>query len=188
MADKETKLKKSHKPFKERISSFKAKAKHQFIYWYSFNKQKIPMIFILLGTFFFTAFLDFEIQGTSIKLLSHIDAIRDLSLSTRNNIAGFLLFTMYMASLLQVFNSFSFGKKRAPFTLYLMTFVTMIAVAATFVYAQTFFLEEIARPSYTITQSAITAMTTVIIGSVFFIIGTIFAWIYVDWKYVKEKE
>ena len=38
--------------------------------WYSFNKQKIPMYFILLGTIFFTAFIDFNFQGTPLRFKS----------------------------------------------------------------------------------------------------------------------
>ncbi len=174
--------------FKERFAAFRKNLKHKLVYWYSFNKQKIPMIFILIGTFFYTAFLDFEVQGTSIKLLSHIDALRYIADTTRNNIAPFLLFLMYLLSLLQVFNSFSFGKKRAPFTLILMTFVTLIQVVSAFFYTQTFFLEQAARTDYTITSSAVTAYTVIIIGASLFLIGTVFAWFYVDWKYVKEKE
>ncbi|MCK7488641.1 MAG: hypothetical protein MZU97_26440 [Bacillus subtilis] len=36
--------------------------------WYDYNKQSIPLYFVLVGAFFFTAFLDFEIQGTGIIL------------------------------------------------------------------------------------------------------------------------
>ncbi len=184
----ETKVKTVHLPFEEQEQTFMEKAKHKIRYWYSFNKQKIPMIFILIGTIFYTAFLDFEVQGTSIKLLSHIDALRYISDSVRNNIAAFLLFTMYLLSLLQLFNSIGFGKKRAPFTLILMTLITAIQVVSAFIYTQTFFLEQAARTDYTITPSAVTAYTVVIIGATLFVIGTVFAWFYVDWKYVKEKE
>ena len=189
MANKhESEVKEARLPFKERYGIFKKNVNHKLKYWYSFNKQKIPMIFILIGTFFYTAFLDFEVQGTQIELLSHIDAIRFLADSTRNNFAAFLLFLMYLLSLLQVFNGFSFGKKRAPFTLIIMTLITVIELVAAYLYTQTFFLEQAARADYTITSSAVTAYTVTIIGAVFFLIGTIFAWFYVDWKYVKEKE
>jgi TRAP-type mannitol/chloroaromatic compound transport system permease small subunit len=38
------------------------------------------------------------------------------------------------------------------------------------------------------TSSTVVAMIVTIIGAVMFVIGTVLAWIYVDWKYVKEKE
>jgi hypothetical protein len=157
--------------------------------WYSYNKQKIPMIFTLFGAFFFTAFLDFEVQGTDIKLDSHIAALNKLTNTPQNNIAAFMLFAMYMIALIQLFNSFTFAKKRSPILLYIMTFLSSIQIYIAITYRQVFINEFARRPdSYVISEATKLAYTVSIIGAILFIIATVFAWFYVDWKYVKEKE
>ena len=156
--------------------------------WYSYNKQKIPMIFTLIGTIFFTAFLDFEVQGTSIKLSSHISALNKLGNNAQNNIAAFILFSMYLIALIQLFNSFTFAKKRSPFLLYLMTALTLLQTYLAFSYRQVFIDEGKRFPAYVFDQAAKLATTVSIIGAILFIIATVFAWLYVDWKYVKEVD
>jgi fatty acid desaturase len=157
--------------------------------WYSYNKQKIPMIFTLIGAFFFTAFLDFEVQGTKIKLESHIAALNKLTNTAQNNIAAFLLFVMYLVALIQLFNSFTFAKNRSPIVLYIMTVLTGLQVFVAFSYRKVFFDELMRRPdSYDISKATELAYTVSIIGAILFVIATVFAWIYVDWKYVKEKD
>jgi hypothetical protein len=156
--------------------------------WYSFNKQRIPMIFILLGVFFFTAFLDFEIQGTEIKLQSHIYAIQRFLNTPYNNLTAFFLFSMYLIALIQIFNGVTFAQKRSPFSLILLTVLSLIQSTLSGLYTFAFFNEQATRADYVIGEAAKIAYTTTIIGSIFFLIATIFAWFYVDWKYVKEKE
>ncbi len=157
--------------------------------WYSYNKQKIPMIFTLIGAFFFTAFLDFEVQGTKIKLDSHIDALNKLTNTPQNNLAAFMLFVMYLVALIQLFNSFTFAKKRSPMLLYIMTVLTALQAFVAISYRQVFFDELSRRPdSYIISEATKLAYTVSIIGAILFIIATVFAWFYVDWKYVKEKD
>lgn len=156
--------------------------------WYSFNKQRIPLIFIFLGVFFFTAFLDFEIQGTNIKLLSHIYAMQRFLNTPYNNLTAFFLFSMYLIALIQIFNGVSFAQKRAPFSLILLTFLSLLQATLSGLYTYAFFNEQATRSDYVIDQAATIAYSTTIIGSVFFLIAAIFAWFYVDWKYVKEKE
>jgi len=154
--------------------------------WYSFNKQKIPMNFTAFGTFFFTALIDFEVQGTSIKLVSHIAAIRKFLNTPYNNMSAFYLFAIYLIGVVQLFNSFSFSKKRSPFGLILMTFLTAVQIILVGLYTSIFFLEQATRTDYVIDSVARFSYTVFIIGAIFFLIGTIFAWFYVDWKYVKE--
>lgn len=156
--------------------------------WYSYNKQKIPLIFILIGAFFFTAFLDFDIQGTGIVLRSHISAIRLFLDSDYNNLSAFYLFAIYLIAIIQIFNSSGFGKKRAPSTAFLMTFLTLLQITIVSLYTSIFFLEQANRTDYVIDSVARFSYTVFIIGTVFFIIGTIFCWFYVNWQYVKEKE
>jgi hypothetical protein len=154
--------------------------------WYAYNKQKIPMIFTLIGTFFFTALIDFEIQGTDIKLQSHIAAIRQFLNTPYNNMSAFYLFAIYLIGIVQLFNSFSFSKKRSPFGLILLTFLTVAQCVLVGLYTSIFFLEQATRDDYVIDSIARFSFTVFIVGAVFFVIGTIFAWFYVDWKYVKE--
>ena len=156
--------------------------------WYSFNKQKIPMIFIAIGTIFFTAFLDFEIQGTEIKLVSHIASIRLLLDTPLNNLAAFFMFSIYLISLIQLFNAFSFAKKQSPFGLILITVLTVIQAVVVGLYTNNFFVEQATRTDYVIPDFTKLSYTVFIIGTAFFILGTIFAWFYVNWKYVKEVE
>ncbi|MCR3905640.1 MAG: hypothetical protein NUK62_01235 [Tenericutes bacterium] len=170
----------------DRITTYMAQPWHK--RWYSFNKQKIPMIFILIGVFFFTAFLDFEVQGTEFKLLSHIAAMQKFLNTPYNNLSAFYLFLLYLIALIQIFNTVSFAQKRSPFSLILITVLTTVQVAVTGLYTSIFFIEQANRLDYTIDSVARLAYSVTIIGSIFFIIGTVFAWFYVDWKYVKEKE
>lgn len=144
------------------------------------------MIFTAMGTFFFTALIDFEIQETSIKLESHIAAIRMFLNTPYNNMSAFYLFAIYLIAIVQLFNSFSFSRKRSPFGLILMTFLTVVQVAVVSLYTSIFFLEQASRTDYVIDSIARFSYTVFIIGAIFFVIGTIFAWFYVDWKYVKE--
>lgn len=156
--------------------------------WYQYNKQKIPMIFILIGTVFFTGFLDFEIQTTDIKLESHIAAIRKFLDTPYNNLSAFYLFLMYLIAIIQVFNSASFAKTRSKIIMFLMTGLTVIQTLAVGLYTSIFFREQASRADYTIDSIARLSFTVFIIGASFFIVGTIFSWIYVNWKYVKQKE
>lgn len=156
--------------------------------WYQYNKQKIPMIFMLFGAFFFTAFLDFEIQTTAIKLDSHIFAIRKFLNTPRNNLSSFYLFTVYLVAIIQVFNTAGFAKTRSKISLFLITGLTLLQSTVVFLYTSIFFHEQATRLDYTIDSVARFSYTVFIIGSCFFIIGTIFAWFYVNWNYVKEKE
>ncbi len=156
--------------------------------WYQYNKQKIPMIFTLIGTFFFTAFLDFNVQTTEFKLESHISAIRKFLNTPYNNLSAFYLFAMYLIAIIQLFNTFGFAKKRSPMGLYLITFLTLLQVTIVSLYTSIFFVEQANRLDYTIDSVARFSFTVFIIGGILFIIGTVFAWFYVDWKYVKEVE
>jgi hypothetical protein len=171
-----------------KFSTVWGKIKQSFKHWYSFNKQKIPMIFVLLGTIVFTGFLDFEVQNTEIKLVSHIYAIQQLTSSTRNNLTALTLFLMYLFSLIQSFNAITFGKKRSPVVLIIMTFITVIELVLAFSYRAAFIAEAAARADYVIDSATRLAYTLSILGAILFLVGTIFAWVYVDWKYVKEKD
>ncbi|MBN2503859.1 MAG: hypothetical protein JXB20_00775 [Bacilli bacterium] len=156
--------------------------------WYSFNKQKIPAIFTTVGTLFFTAFLDFNVQGTEIKLESHIAALKQLTGSTLSNLAAPFMFCIYLISIIQFFNSFTFAKKRSPFGLIMLTILTLLQVFLVIKYTQVYFVEDALREDYVIDAAAKLSYTVFIIGAVMFIIGTFFAWLYVNWKYVKVKE
>ena len=169
-------------------SSFFVKIKEWFVYWYSFNKQKIPMIFVFIGTIMFTAFLDFEIQNTEIKLESHIYAIQQLTSSTQNNLTAVFLFLMYLLSVIQLFNAITFGKKQSPIILGALSLITVLQLVLSFSYRAAFVNEAATRTDYVIDSATRFAYTLNIAAALIFLVGTVFAWIYVDWKYVKEKE
>lgn len=157
--------------------------------WYSFNKQKIPMYFILLGTIFFTAFIDFNFQGTPLRLQSHIASIYKLSNSEANNLAAFYLFAIYLTAIVQAFNAFTFASRQSPFSTYLITGLTTLQVTLVSLYSATFFIEAASRTdSYKLGNAEFISMGVFITGAILFIIGTVFCWIYVNWKYVRIKD
>jgi hypothetical protein len=156
--------------------------------WYTFNFQKIPAIFITIGVVFFTAFLDFEVQGTTIKLQSHIAAIRKFLNTPLNNFSAFLLFLIYLVAILQLFNSLGYAKHRSGKSLIFLSFLTILQTTAVGIYTYIFFNEQASRLDYVIDNVARFSYTIFIIGTIFFLIGTFFAWLYVDWTYVKSKE
>lgn len=157
--------------------------------WYSFNKQKIPMYFILLGTFFFTAFIDFNFQGTPLKLQSHIASIYKLSGSQGNNLAAFYLFAIYLIAIVQAFNAFTFASRQSPFSTYLITGLTAVQVLLVAMYSSRFFLEAATRTdNYKLGSAEFTSMGVFFIGTLLFIVGTALCWVYVNWKYVRIKD
>jgi len=157
-------------------------------YWYQFNQSKIPMYIMMLGVFFFTAFLDFEVQGTEIKLLSHIAAIQKFINTTQGNLAGFYLFAMFMVSLISLANVIGFAKTQSKFHAIFMTGLTALQVFLNVSYHRVFINETMIRTDYVIDKIASFSYSILYVGSVFFVIATILAWFYVDFHYVKEKE
>jgi hypothetical protein len=154
-----------------------------YIRWYNYNKYKIPVIFTLMGTLVFTLFLDFRTQG--IVFESHISAINLLT----NKVIGFYLFSIYMISLVQLANSMSYAKKRSPFGLVSFTILSALQVYLVYLYVSIFYLEQATRPdSFTIPSYGYLSMNIMMTGAVLYIIATIFAWFYVDWKYIKIEE
>jgi TRAP-type mannitol/chloroaromatic compound transport system permease small subunit len=87
-----------------------------------------------------------------------------------------------------MFNSIGYSKKRSPMSLFMLTGLTLLQVVSVGLYTYTFFREQTIRNDYVIDSVARFSYTVFIIGAVLFIIGTVFAWLYVDWKYVKQKE
>lgn len=156
--------------------------------WYDFNKQTIPLFFIVIGVFFFTAFLDFEIQGTNIILRSHISAIQKFLNTPRNNLSGFYLFSMYLIALIQLFNGVSYTKTRSKFTTILINFLSVLQAIIAILYTSNFFYEQATRVDYVIDQAATLAYTVSLIGAVFFVIASVLTWFYVNWHYVKEVD
>lgn len=154
-----------------------------YIRWYNYNKHSIPVIFTLIGTLVFTVFLDFRTGETNF--LSHISAISLLT----NKVIGFYLFSIYMIALIQLANSLSFARKRSPISLFLFTILNALQVLLVYLYVHVFYVEEATRTDgFTIPDFAVFSMNVMITGAVLFIIATIFAWFYVDWKYVKIEE
>ncbi|MDD5293900.1 MAG: hypothetical protein PHW40_06275, partial [Candidatus Izemoplasmatales bacterium] len=55
-------------------------------------------------------------------------------------------------------------------------------------YTTIYYREQRLKPTYVMSDVAKMSYTIFLIGSTLILIGTIFAWFYVNWKYVKEKE
>lgn len=151
--------------------------------WYNYNKYQIPVIFTIIGTIIFTFFLDFRTGDIDFK--SHISAINLLT----NKVIGFYLFSIYMISLVQVANSMAFAKKRSPVSLFLFTLLNAIQILLVYLYIQVFYTEQATRTDgFIIPDYGYFSMNIMMIGAVFYLISTVFAWIYVDWKYVHIEE
>lgn len=146
------------------------------------------MIFILIGAIVFTAFLDFKVQDTEYTWKCHIYAIQQLLDTQYGNMSALYLFIIYLVSLVQIANAFTFSKKQAPSSLYLITGLTAVQIILVALYTSVFFVETTIRSDYSIDLFTQRSFTIMIIGAVFFLIGTIFAWFYVNWKYVKEVD
>lgn len=175
------------------LCSLPGNIKRWAIRWYSFNKQKIPMIFIVIAGIIFTAFLDFTIDRDvndlpEIVFQSHITAIRQFVSSPLANMTGFLLFGIYLIAIIQMFNVFTFAKKQSPKSLGLITFLTVVQLVFVSLYTYAFFAEKEYNPGYVIDEIAVRSYSIMIAGAAFLLVGTVFAWFYVDWHYVKEIE
>ena len=154
-----------------------------YVRWYNYNKYSIPVILTLIGSIIFTVFLDFRTGDTDFK--SHISAINLLT----NKIVAFYLFSIYIIALIQIANSMAFSKKRSPISLILFTLLNSLQVLLVILYVGIFYREvEIRTDGFALPSFALFSMNVMISGAVFYIIATIFAWFYVDWKYVKIEE
>lgn len=150
--------------------------------WYSYNKYKIPVIFTVIGSLIYTLFLDFRTQDFVFR--SHISAISELT----SKIIGFYLFAMYIIAMIQIFNSISFSKKRSPVSLILFTVLNLTQGALVYLYTNEFLVEAATRSDYVLKNYSYMSMGIMSSGFVFYVIATLFAWGYVDWKYVKVEE
>ncbi len=154
-----------------------------YVRWYNYNKYSIPVILTIIGSIVFTVFLDFRTGDIDFK--SHISAINLLT----NKIVAFYLFSIYMIALVQVANSMAFSKKRSPISLILFTLLNVIQVILVISYVGIFYREvEIRTDGFMLPSYALFSMNVMITGAVFYILATIFAWFYVDWKYVKIED
>lgn len=153
------------------------------IRWYNYNKYTIPVIFTVIGTLIFTVFLDF--RTGDINFESHITAINMLT----NRYVGFYLFAIYLIAIVQLANVISYSRKRSPFGLAFYTLLNLTQFLLVYLYIKAFYVEvEIRTDGFEIPQSGLFSINVMIAGSIFFFIALIFAWLYVDWKYVKIEE
>jgi hypothetical protein len=82
----------------------------------------------------------------------------------------------------------SFAKKRSPMSLILFTVLNLFQGLFVYLYTNAFLYEAATRADYTLQNYSIMSMGIMAIGFVFYVIATIFAWVYVDWKYVKVED
>lgn len=163
------------------MNDFKREPWH--IRWYNYNKYSIPVIFTVIGTLIFTLFLDF--RTGSIDFKSHITAINMLT----NKLVGFYLFAIYMISIIQLANAISYSKKRSPVGLALFTGLNMIQWVLVYSYVNAFYQEVATRTDgYQIPSFGHFSINVMIVGAIFYVLATLFAWFYVDWKYVKIED
>ncbi|HOI84536.1 MAG TPA: hypothetical protein PLP48_00540 [Acholeplasmataceae bacterium] len=153
------------------------------IRWYNYNKYSIPVILTVIGTLIFTMFLDFRTSGINFE--SHITAINQLT----NKVVGFYLFAIYMIALVQLANVLSYKKKRSPLGLFFFTFMNALQCLLVYLYINVFYTEvQIRTDGYTIPSFGQFSINVMITGAIFYVLATLFAWFYVDWKYVKIEE
>jgi|GEM_PF-1108675 len=177
--------KRAKKPFKERVAI-----------WYDYNKQTIPFIFIIISTIMLTAFLDVGAMPTRDWYLeSHFHAMNRLHTFFPSNWTLLLpafMFAMNLIVIILFFLSFTFSKKRSPGLLYGITALGVIKVALGLIYVLLFVTNMSDIPNLggnpSIPSSMFTSVTIVTIGTLTTIAGVVFAWFYVDWKYVKYNE
>lgn len=156
--------------------------------WYRFNKQRIPFFLSLISVILFTGFVDFELTELRFSLKSHFDAITNLYSNNNKSLATFLVFALNLLSIIQIFNTVIFGQKKNPFSLILITVLTVMQVVSFIYYTYIFMVEPSLSPNYTYTASAFNSLTLFTLGTIFAVAANVFAWIYVDWKYVKIED
>lgn len=175
-----------------RPERFADRVKREIRRWYSFNKQKIPMYFMIAAGFVFTAFLDFTLtlrgDKPPIVFQSHISAIIQFVSSPLANMTGFLLFGIYLIAIVQMFNAITYAKKRSPVGLILINALTVIQIVFVILYTSAFFAEAASRADYVIDAVARRSYTIMIVGALIMACGAATSWLYVDWHYVKEIE
>lgn len=155
--------------------------------WYSFNKHKIPLYLSLIAVLLFSATLDFTMGGFQLK--SHLYTV--VALGTQYSaMAVFTVFLLTLLSMMQIFNGVSFGQKKNPFSLIMMTVLTVIQIVGVAFYAFIVITEPTRSSGFNFTKYpyAVFSYSVYIAGAITQLIATILAWIYVDWKYVKIED
>jgi len=155
--------------------------------WYSFNKHKIPLYLSLISVILFSATLDFDLGGFELK--SHLYTVVALG-TTFSALAVFSVFVITLLSMIQIVNTFSFGQKKNPMSLFLMTGITVLQTVAVVFYTYVVMTEPSRSNGFTFEKFpyAIFSYSVYIAGLVVQLIATTLAWIYVDWKYVKIED
>ncbi len=155
--------------------------------WYSFNKHKIPLYLSLIAVLLFSATLDFTLGGFQLK--SHLYTVVALG-PQFSAIAVFTVFLLTLLSMIQIFNGVSFGQKKNPFSLMLMTALTVIQIVGVALYTYIIMTEPTRSTGFNFTKYpyAIFSYSVYIAGLTAQLTATILAWIYVDWKYVKIED
>jgi len=156
--------------------------------WYKFNKQRIPLFLSIISVVLFTGLLDFDIPELRFNFKSHFDAITNLYSNNNKSMATFMIFLLNITSIVQSFNTVTFGQKKNPFSVYLITLLMVIELVAFSLYLYAFLVEPSLSPTYQMTNSAKLSIGIFSAGILFGLASTFFAWKYVDWKYVKIEE
>ncbi|WP_025724472.1 hypothetical protein [Acholeplasma granularum] len=156
--------------------------------WYKFNKQRIPLFLTIIAVLLITGLVDFRVNEIRFELKSHFDAINNLYSNNLKSMATFMVFALNLLSIIQIFNSVSYSKTRAPFNVIISTALTAIMTAAYGAYAYVFIIEPTVSANYTYGSSVYFSLIVFGLGILFSIASTVFSWKYIDWKYVKIEE
>ena len=156
--------------------------------WYKFNKQRIPLYLSIIAVLLITGLVDFRVQEVRFELKSHFDAINNLYSNDLKSMATFMVFALNLLSIIQIFNTVSYSKTKAPVNTFIATFLTTLEVAAYGTYMYVFIIEPTVSSNYTYTGSVFFSLTVFGLGILFTVLSTVFAWKYIDWKYVKIEE
>src|SRR5690606_38930294 len=101
------------------------------------------------------------------SLKSHFDAITSLYSNQYKSAATFMVFLLNIVAIVQIFNTITFGQKKNPLSLYLITALTVVEIAAYIFYVYVFMVEPTLSPTYKLTASAQFSMSVFGIGILF---------------------
>ncbi|MDR2867586.1 MAG: hypothetical protein LBV55_02890 [Acholeplasmatales bacterium] len=154
--------------------------------WYSFNKRKLPMFVMVISLILFTAFLDIKV-GNKEVLQTHFTAFTKLADPFWGNLPAVIIFIFFLLPLLGFIITLNFSKNGRLIFAILLTILSLLGIALLGLYIYSYVHETIVRTDYKINTPAINSFIIYSLGVLTFVGSTILTWVYVNYKYVKEK-
>lgn len=139
--------------------------------WYQYNKQKIPTILTLIGTFFYTFFVDYH-----IKVISN----------SNSYLISLLMFVLFFLSVVHIPNALNVSKKRSLFSNIFYALFTLLYIFLTYIYINDYIKNIVTGQQ--ITGEIRKSFIFLIIPNIFYILASIFGFIYLDKNYKRVKD